>query len=146
MQSALGNDPLRVNLSGVSQPQITEPFDFDIRNSDFFRIEGHIGKPSGIVHDTLKQLKRDNFINFDVALVKFGEVALNGAGEFPASIELDPLVENFDFSLFHHVADQYPGMEHLGGVPNGGTFIVVYDEGTGTVVADFCLPSQNVLV
>lgn len=35
--------------------------------------------------------------------------------------------------------DQNPGIEHQGGVPAGGTFIVVFDE-QGIVVADFCLP------
>lgn len=45
-------------------------------------------------------------------------------------------------------AEDHPGMEHKAGVPNGGTFILVYaynESGTGsvqngTVIADFCLP------
>ncbi len=50
---------------------------------------------------------------------------------------------------FHVFAKKHPGMEHRAGVPQGGTFIIVYedviDQDTGsiagkTVVADFCLP------
>ncbi|MBD2604430.1 hypothetical protein H6G81_07770 [Scytonema hofmannii FACHB-248] len=31
--------------------------------------------------------------------------------------------------LFHKFSEQHPGMEHLGGVPKGGTFILVYVDG-----------------
>jgi len=34
---------------------------------------------------------------------------------------------------------QFPGIEHLAGVPKGGTLIIVYDT-NDIVVADFCLP------
>jgi hypothetical protein len=34
---------------------------------------------------------------------------------------------------------EHPGLDHLGGVPRGGTFVPVYDD-SGRVVADFCLP------
>ncbi|NEP61538.1 MAG: hypothetical protein F6K31_32070, partial [Symploca sp. SIO2G7] len=34
-----------------------------------------------------------------------------------------------DLQLFHRYAELHPGMEHLGGVPKGGTFILVYVDG-----------------
>ena len=47
-------------------------------------------------------------------------------------LEVQKLERFSDFVRLH------PGLEHLAGVPRGGTFIVVYDE-NGTVVADFAL-------
>lgn len=47
------------------------------------------------------------------------------------------------FHLFHLFAKDHPGMEHLGGVPNGGTLILTYaDRGAAglQVVGDFALP------
>jgi hypothetical protein len=46
--------------------------------------------------------------------------------------------------LFPHFARIYPGMEHIGGVPRGGTFVLIYveqDKTQDSVVADFSLPS-----
>ncbi|NET10569.1 MAG: hypothetical protein F6K16_38930, partial [Symploca sp. SIO2B6] len=48
--------------------------------------------------------------------------------------EIKGLIESYqqrierlkDLHLFHKFAEQHPGMEHLGGVPNGGTFVLVY--------------------
>ncbi|MBD3421977.1 MAG: hypothetical protein GF398_17840 [Chitinivibrionales bacterium] len=41
--------------------------------------------------------------------------------------------------VFANFVKRHPGIEHLGGVPKGGTFIVVYDE-KKRVIADFALP------
>jgi hypothetical protein len=47
-------------------------------------------------------------------------------------------------STFEKFVDANPGLEHHGGVPRGGTLILVYsaskDEALRTVKADFCLP------
>lgn len=50
-------------------------------------------------------------------------------------------------NVFHRFSEIFPGMEHLAGVPAGGTFIIVYSDfsegelGTESkVVGDFCLP------
>ncbi len=43
-------------------------------------------------------------------------------------------------SLFARFLQEHPGMEHLGGVERGGTFILVYSSRTKKVVADFALP------
>ena len=41
--------------------------------------------------------------------------------------------------LFSKFVGNHPSLEHFGGVPRGGTFVLVYDA-TRTVVADFMLP------
>jgi hypothetical protein len=43
-----------------------------------------------------------------------------------------------DRLLFTNFVAQHPGVDHLGGVGRGGTFVLVYDS-TGTVVGDFML-------
>ncbi|MCB0581485.1 MAG: hypothetical protein KDD10_19510, partial [Phaeodactylibacter sp.] len=47
------------------------------------------------------------------------------------------LISQFFFSSF---AANHPGMEHTGGVPRGGTFVLAYSDTDQRVVADFCLP------
>lgn len=46
--------------------------------------------------------------------------------------------------LFENYVEKHPGMEHLCGVPNGGTYILVFEGGktrnSNLVVADFSLP------
>ena len=55
-------------------------------------------------------------------------------------INTDP----YELEYFHHFAAVYNGLEHTGGVPVGGTFVVVKD-GADIVVADFSLP-MSVLI
>lgn len=47
-------------------------------------------------------------------------------------------------AIFKNFAQKHPGMEHLGGVPKGGTFIVVYEDiqpaSKKKILADFTLP------
>jgi len=44
-----------------------------------------------------------------------------------------------DKLLFARFVQDHPGLDHLGGVWRGGTFVLVYDDG-GRVVGDFTLP------
>lgn len=44
-----------------------------------------------------------------------------------------------DKLLFTRFVQDHPGLDHLGGVWRGGTFVLVYDD-SGRVVADFTLP------
>lgn len=73
---------------------------------------------------------------------------------------LDKTVNNINFSKLKWIKDlvkkreekaqergileeflkEHPGLEHLGGVPRGGTFILVYSSADKKVVADFALP------
>lgn len=57
---------------------------------------------------------------------------------------LDEIIDRRDSKkddklLFTNFLTQHPGLEHLGGVRPGGTFVLVYDP-NGMVVADFALP------
>jgi hypothetical protein len=57
---------------------------------------------------------------------------------------LDQLIQDKDARedarlLFSNFIAEHPGFEHLGGVPRGGTLVLVYDD-TLTVVADGALP------
>ncbi|MEL6865952.1 MAG: hypothetical protein AAFP19_16115, partial [Bacteroidota bacterium] len=47
--------------------------------------------------------------------------------------------ELLDNKYFHRYIKKHPGLDHKAGVPEGGTFVLVYDE-NDSVVADFCLP------
>ena len=51
--------------------------------------------------------------------------------EFPQLIDAyrQQLEQLLNLHLFPKFAQQYPGMEHLGGVPQGGTFVLVYVDG-----------------
>lgn len=44
-----------------------------------------------------------------------------------------------DKLLFPRFCEQHPSLEHFGGSPRGGTFVLIYDD-QGRVVADFTLP------
>ena len=43
-------------------------------------------------------------------------------------------------SIFANFCAENPGIEHLGGVPVGGTFVLIYEADSRKVLADFCLP------
>lgn len=42
--------------------------------------------------------------------------------------------------VFDRFFNQNPGLRHLGGVPEGGTLVLLYSETTKTILADFSLP------
>ena len=51
--------------------------------------------------------------------------------------------KNNHLSIFSNFVNKYPGPEHIAGVINGGTFILVYDDSKNTqVFADFALNSN----
>ena len=43
-------------------------------------------------------------------------------------------------SIFANFCAEQPGIEHMGGVPVGGTFVLIYEADSRQVLADFCLP------
>jgi hypothetical protein len=43
-------------------------------------------------------------------------------------------------SMLQTFIEKYPGLEHTGGVPRGGTFVLLYSSVSGRVVADMSLP------
>ncbi|MFN6570942.1 hypothetical protein [Dendronalium sp. ChiSLP03b] len=82
-----------------------------------------------LLRDVPENYASENNLNF-----KMGDrLAADSLGYF----ELKDLIETYrqrlkrlmELHLFHKFAQQHPGMEHLGGVPKGGTFILVYVDG-----------------
>lgn len=115
---------------GDLAPHIAAPLDYNINTNNFYRIEGHIGRTITDAEDQLKTLRKEKNLDFNIVLL-----------ELTTATPVDPMVENHNMELFHHFVDVNHGIEHKGGVEEGGTFILVHF--SSTVVADFSLPSQS---
>lgn len=125
-----------------------------------YRIEGHLGQSCGRVVATLEQYRQDYNLPFEVLCLRLADPSSGAAapaaneaegqpseegGSDSDAIAAAPLVveslpQPHDFAQF---ARCHPGLEPIGGVPRGGTFILVYVEtepGQDSVVADFALP------
>lgn len=125
------------------------PFD----HADFYRIEGLVGKTlqsikfgmnnQGEITSALHELRKEMQLPFDIVFC----LLQPPTGRQPVR----GITTLADYAHFH------PGLEHQGGVPKGGTFILVIDTGnidnnsgiriasaavvtTLTIVGDFCLP------
>jgi hypothetical protein len=83
----------------------------------FFRVEGHIGHGGNEALEIIRAQIATRNLPFSVRLV------------------------SLDDSLARKLGSDARGIEHLGGVERGGTFILVRD-GSGIVVADFAVPWQ----
>jgi len=140
------------------QKQVIRPLHFQLNNYPFFRIEGHIGKPledefSGEssnmqvslgVKSQLEYIKRKynlacHFVFIDV------KNPLTQAYKIEIEAEEGPLAKEEYFSFYPELL----GMEHISGVKEGGTFIVIYEERpineaqgetAKIVIADFYIP------
>jgi hypothetical protein len=104
---------------------------------DFYRVEGHIGREEVYLYPPEREENEGRYkveealrfliqkYNLDFELVVW---------------DIDKLTE--EYSLGDELTNSFKttilGAEHLGGVPKGGTFILVLDN--GVAVADFCLP------
>ena len=84
--------------------------------SDFFRIEGHVGKSVKEAMKNIDKYRQEFNLAFDLIAVRLSQGASLGV-----------------------YTKQYPGLEHLGGVPQGGTFVLVHTE-QDLVIGDFCFP------
>jgi hypothetical protein len=96
-----------------SEAHLTDRLDW----SDFFRIEGHIGKTLNTAMTAINNYRQTFNLAFDLVAVRLSEKASLGS-----------------------YVKEYPGLEHLGGVPQGGTFMLVYTDKSDRVIGDFCLP------
>ncbi len=139
-------------------PQVVHPFAYQIEDFDFYRIEGVLGKylyPTaaengvqkiGVLPQLLSMRNRYN-LSFDILkipLSKFIELynyllyrKKDHTGFEPQFLD-QRLASPEYVQLF-----EKRGMEHLGGVKRGGSFVLVYDDQSGgenRIVADFCLP------
>jgi hypothetical protein len=94
-----------------------------------YRIEGYAGRSCRDVLTQITTIQQNYNLAFDVLCLKLN------AAVTPVD---NPQQEHF----FHRFAQSYPGLEHLGGVPKGGTFILVYveQENSDVIIADFSLP------
>jgi hypothetical protein len=100
--------------------------------ADFYRIEGHVGMSFFDVKDALIG-NNDN------------TTGLRGCLNLPFEVVFVTLQDNQrnDFMTLSRFSFDNNGLEHQGGVPAGGTFVVVMDtmsDERQLVVADFCLP------
>lgn len=102
------------------------PLRFRQDKEDFYRIEGHLGHSLEQVSTAVFQQRQELGLDFGIEVVRIDDMPAQG--EFRLRLS--------DFSQLH------PGLEHQGGVPKGGTFIIVYQEikGQEIVAADFALP------
>lgn len=137
---------------------VIQPFAFKVEDYPFYRIEGHIGKTvfssfdedgepqPGVLRRILSLRNRLN-LSFDVIAMPLSQLDQlydhllfeKDQPDSPAEVEFAGWLEPKALELI-----KKRGLEHLGGVPKGGTFVLVYDqEETGndeTIVADFSLP------
>ena len=97
-------------------------------DSSFYAIAGYHNKSCREVWARLSDYRDRYSLSFTILFLK-----LDGG---------ESLVDR-DLPKFHQFAQQHPGIEHLGGVPKGGTFIVLYEEDSekgDRAIADFALP------
>ncbi len=139
-----------------------QPLYYDLEQFDFYRVEGHIGKSLTEGFTAICNLRNELNLPFDIVLVRVGPtVDYNNLTDDP---KVEDAITDMNFTQF---AKNNPGMEHMGGVPRGGTLVLIYKEDefkTGeikevrnpngailyfaltrpdlprTIVADFCLP------
>ena len=149
-------------------PQVTHALHYNLDEYDFYRIEGHIGHPlletfilkvkeeEITIHDGVKDylhylIEKYN-LDFEVFAIELEKdyklITLDRDDMYVEELDDFPRKYNF-WSPQKHLL----GMEHLGGVKKGGTFVLVYEnmpisidengsvlEWKEWVVADFSLP------
>ena len=94
----------------------------DLANDDFFRIEGHIGYSLRDGYLAVDKLRQDMNLPFELTAVRMSAPVPN---PYPPDPDLPFILEQLVFSTF---AQSHPGLEHMAGVPKGGTFVIVYEE------------------
>ncbi len=120
-----------------------DPLAFDLLSKGFYRIEGHLGKDCMAAAAELEQLRQRHHVEFDLVFIHIGDPQQGGNSPTPDS-------HFFYTNAAEFFGDLGPaiGMEHMAGVPVGGTFVVICDEVCvdqetkrmeSVVVADFSL-------
>jgi predicted flap endonuclease-1-like 5' DNA nuclease len=101
---------------------VVHPFVFSLSQYPFYRIEGHTGMPVQKARESILNLRQRYALSFDVEIINF---------------------ENLK-KLFEQVEEVIHGLEHVGGVQKGYTFLLLHDgeanSPDGNVVADFQIP------
>ena len=91
------------------------PLKVSLECYDFFRIEGHFGRPGLANKDAINDIKNSNGLDFDC-------------------IHFDLTTEKDQFTAF---VKKHPSIIHKAGVPQGGTFILISEN--DEVKADYCV-------
>ncbi len=106
---------------------VKHPFVFSIHKYPFYRIEGHTGMNVQTAMTAIKNMRRRYALSFDVVSITYGD--------------LQELFDTAEPAFAAH------GLEHVGGVQKGYTFVLLHDAANGPnqgqVVADFQLPFMN---
>jgi hypothetical protein len=90
---------------------------------NFYRVEGHISKELTALEQEIKDYRQQFNLAFDICFLELLPRQVSSPISEGTSAA-NPSVG--DRQLFHEFTEQHPGMEHLGGVPHGGTLILVY--------------------
>lgn len=102
---------------------ILSPLKFNIDGYPFFRVEGYLEKDYESVVNELSSYIEIYNLSFSVIALELSE--------------LEGMVTEEEFTGF--LKKHSGALEHMAGVPKGGTFLLVYDE-DGKTVGDFALP------
>ncbi|MEM7084579.1 MAG: hypothetical protein AAF489_00260 [Bacteroidota bacterium] len=94
---------------------VQNPLDVSLDCHDFFRIEGHFGRPGLASRDRINEIRNDFALDFDCLL-------------------FDLATSKEEFTAF---VKKNPSISHKAGVEHGGTFILIAED--DEVVADYCL-------
>lgn len=106
------------------------PLQYRQCETDFYRIAGHLNAELSGTLSTLHNERRRLGLDFSIEVVQM-------------STQLDRIESiGQSVTLFNNFSRQHPGLEHLGGVPKGGTFILAFQRinGRDRIMADFALP------
>ncbi|WEK71311.1 MAG: hypothetical protein P0Y62_07055 [Candidatus Chryseobacterium colombiense] len=110
-----------------SNEHVQHPVDFNIYDNSFYYIEGHQGMRYQEAFEQIKKIRDEKQLGFDIMKLSLAE-----------------LIDNKDMlkAHFNEYLEKHPGLEHRGGVEEGGTFGIVYEINgrEERVVADFSLP------
>ena len=84
-----------------SSDAILQPLNYDIESYDFFRVEGHIGRPYDSVLKNLEETKRRYRLPFDIIALKLGDEASDTDIDYSCHFEdLEALYQQIRADLF----------------------------------------------
>lgn len=129
---------------------VTRPLYFSLDNADFYRIEGHVGRKDYTfqhyelgdgkkltmqIVPAVRYLAQKHNLDFEVV----EKTIDTGEDEHERKDLADTYLEISGEKITNSFKIDMLGAEHLGGVPRGGTFIIILNK-EGVAVADFSLP------
>ncbi|MDX1909693.1 MAG: hypothetical protein SF053_21830 [Bacteroidia bacterium] len=102
----------------------TNPLYFSLLGYTFLRIEGHVGKTCEEAEVAIEALRQAHNLEFDLVFVHLHEKTAEIKGKTGATRQ----VYQVDSQAFFSNLGPATGLEHTGGVPVGGSFIVICDK------------------